>query len=403
MLKTFTRITLVSLLITPAYAIDEQMILEQLETLGKKELTFSFAYQLALKQDNYDIWHDLAKKYENIDTQFAAYLQAWKKAYQINTQETYEKFLELRPNSMFNLMAIHQIFELVKAKNSIEEYAKFIEKFGEKFPIAIEFIDAFNRIQELSFEKAKQFNTAEIFDEFIKAFPDAPHTKEAIELSFNLTKIKIEKELAEHPEQLEQIAKKLYGEARRIQDESGCQPKQYKTETTECKYELFYPALRNYTLLKLPIFDGSESAIKMRDREEKIAFEDALLTQQKRIEMSIHEMKDAVVNALTEQSKLLGIIIEQNKDLKITIDNHHKAISQQLEQIKQMNINLGGLNLDFSGSSLSYQPINAKDNLLSTIISTGVDVATNFIPGGFIIKKLIRYIPQVYRFSKHFI
>lgn len=40
---------------------------------------------------------------------------------------------------MFSLMAIHQIFELVKAKNSIEEYAKFIEKFGEKFSIPIEF------------------------------------------------------------------------------------------------------------------------------------------------------------------------------------------------------------------------------------------------------------------------
>jgi len=402
MLKILTGITLASILIVPVYAIDDQMILQQLETLGKHKLAFPLAYQLAQKQDNYEVWHNLAKQYNELDTQFAAYLQAWKKAEQINTQETYEKFLELRPDSMFNLMPIHRIFELVKAKNSIEDYAKFIEKFGEKFPIAIEFIVAFNKIQELSFEKAKQVNTVEIFDDFIKTFPDAPQTKEAIEISFNLAKTRIEKEIDSNPEKLEKTADKLYGEARRIQDESGCQPKQYQTK--ECKRELFLPALRNYTLLKLPLFDSTASAIKMRDREEKIAFEDALLDQQKRIENSIHEMKVAVVNALAEQSKLLGIIIEQNKDLKITIDNHYKAISQQLEQIKQTNINLGGLNLDLSGSSFGYQPSNAKnDSMVSSIISTGIDTLTTFIPYGGLVKTVIRSIPTIYRFAKRFI
>jgi len=402
MLKILTGIALASTLIVPAYAIDDQMILQQLETLGKHKLAFPLAYQLAQKQDNYEVWHNLAKQYNELDTQFAAYLQAWKKAEQINTQETYEKFLELRPDSMFNLMPIHRIFELVKAKNSIEDYAKFIEKFGEKFPIAIEFIVAFNKIQELSFEKAKQVNTVEIFDDFIKTFPDAPQTKEAIEISFNLAKTRIEKEIDSNPEKLEKTADKLYGEARRIQDESGCQPKQYQTK--ECKRELFLPALRNYTLLKLPLFDSTASAIKMRDREEKIAFEDALLDQQKRIENSIHEMKVAVVNALAEQSKLLGIIIEQNKDLKITIDNHYKAISQQLEQIKQTNINLGGLNLDLSGSSFGYQPSNAKnDSMVSSIISTGIDTLTTFIPYGGLVKTVIRSIPTIYRFAKRFI
>jgi len=410
MLKVLMGIVFASHLIAPVYAIDEEMILQQLETLGKRDLVFLLAYQLAQKQDNYEVWHNLSKQYNALDTQFAAYLQAWKKASQINTQETYEKFLELRPKSMFNLLAIHQIFELVKAKNSIEEYAKFIEKFGEKFPIAIEFIDAFNRIQELSFEKAKQLNTVEIFDEFIKTFPDAPQTKEAIELSFNLAKTKIEKELAEHPEQLEQIAKKLYGEARRIQDESGCQPKQY--ETKECKHELFLPALRNYKLLKLPLFDSSESAIKMRDREERIAFENELLAQQKRIEMSIHEMKDAVISALAEQSKLLGVIIEQNKDLKITIDNHYKAISKQLVQIQ--NINLALLKVDFRNSTWSfgktpneysnqkvgYFPALSKDN--NRIISM-IEAVADFIPPpyGTIVKitvRILRAIPTIIGF-----
>jgi hypothetical protein len=206
MLKVFTGIALASALIVPVYAIDDQMILQQLESLGKHKLAFPLAYQLAQKQDNYDIWHDLAKKYENVDTQFASYLQAWKKADQINTQETYEKFLELRPDSMFNLMPIHRIFELVKAKNSIEEYAKFIEKFGEKFPVAIEFIDAFNKIQELSFEKAKQINTVDVLYDFIKTFPNSPLLEEAIKVLSELEKNNLEKEIKDKsPEQLETI------------------------------------------------------------------------------------------------------------------------------------------------------------------------------------------------------
>ncbi len=394
MLKTLTGIAFATILIAPVHAITDQMILDQLETLGKKDLAFPLAYQLAQKQDNYDIWHDLAKKYENIDTQFASYLQAWKKAYQINTQETYEKFLELRPNSMFNLMAIHQIFELVKAKNSIEEYAKFIEKFGEKFPVAIEFIDAFNKIQELSFEKAKQLNTIEIFDEFIKTFPDALQTKEAIEISFNLAKTKIEKEIDSNPEKLEKIADKLYGEARRIQDESGCQPKQYQTK--ECQRELFLPALRNYKLLKLPLFDSTASAIKMRDREERIAFEDALLDQQKRIENSIHEMKVAVVNALAEQSKLLDKrfqeLIDGQKDLKLTLETHQKIMKEQLIQLNQINVNLEKEKLN---NTITFQmPTVQKHSFFSTLVSTGL----NAIPH----VRLINTIIQTIRFISNF-
>lgn len=391
--KAIKIIGLIGIVINPVYAITEQMILQQLEMLGKRESIFSFAYQLALKQDNYDIWHELAKKYEELDKQHAAYLQAWKKAYQINKLEIYEKFLELRPNSVFNLMAIHQIFELVKAKNSIEEYAKFIEKFGEKFPVAIEFVDAFNKIQELSFEKAKQLNTIEIFDEFIGTFPNAPQAPEANDLAFNLVKTKIEKELSEHPNQLQQIANKLYGEARRIQDESGCQPKQYQTK--ECKHDLFLPALRNYKLLKLPLFDSAESAIKMRDREEKIAFEDALLTQQKRIEMSIHEMKTEVINVLREQNKLLDKrfqeLIDGQKDLKITFETHQKIMKEQLTQLNQINVNLEKEKLD---NTITLQmPIIQKHSFFSTLVSTGLNVIPHI--------GLIKTIIQTIRFIKN--
>jgi len=388
MLKILTGIALASTLIVPVYAIDDQMILQQLETLGKHKLAFPLAYQLAQKQDNYEVWHNLAKQYNELDTQFAAYLQAWKKAEQINTQETYEKFLELRPDSMFNLMPIHRIFELVKAKNSIEDYAKFIEKFGEKFPIAIEFIVAFNKIQELSFEKAKQVNTVEIFDDFIKTFPDAPQTKEAIEISFNLAKTRIEKEIDSNPEKLEKTADKLYGEARRIQDESGCQPKQYQTK--ECKRELFLPALRNYTLLKLPLFDSTASAIKMRDREEKIAFENALLDQQKRIENSIHEMKTEVVNVLRKQNELLDKrfqeLIDGQKDLKSTFEIHQKIMKEQLTQLNQINVNLEREKLN---NTLTFQtPMVQNHSFFSKLVSTGF----NFILPGGLIKTVIQTI-----------
>lgn len=389
MLRKYLSITLLLMIIaiSPVYAINNQIILQQLETLGKHKLAFPIAYQLALKQDNYEVWHGLAKKYENIDTQFASYLQAWKKAEQINTQETYEKFLELRPNSLFNSLAIHRLFELVKAKNSIEEYAKFIEKFGEQFPVAIEFIDAFNKIQELSFEKAKQVNTVEIFDDFIKTFPNSPLLEEAIKVLSELEKNNLEKEIkGKSPEQLETIARKLYNEARKIEKES------------------LILAAPKYSLLNLPVFNVTKTVTEMLDREERKIFEAKLLQELGSIKTSIDDMKATIVDAIKEQSKLLGIIIEQNKDLKITIDNHYKAISKQLEQIKQTNINLGGLNLDLNGSSFSYQPSNAKNNeIVSSIISTGIDTLTNFIPYGGLVKTVIRSIPAIYRFAKRFI
>jgi hypothetical protein len=363
------------------------MILQQLETLNKRKLAFPIAYQLALKQDNYEVWHGLAKKYENIDTQYAAYFQTWKKAYQINTQETYEQFLELRPNSLFNVLVIHQIFELVKAKNSIEEYTKFIEKFGEKFPAAIEFVDAFNRIQELSFEKAKQMNSVEILYEFIKTFPNSPLLEEAIKMLSELEKNNLEKEIKDKsPDQLETIARKLYNEARKIEKES------------------LMLAAPKYSLLNLPVFNVTKTVSEMLDREERKIFEAKLLQELRSIKTSIDDMKATIVDAIKEQSKLLGIIIEQNKDLKITIDNHYNVVSKQLEQIKQMNVNLGGLNLDFSGSSLSYQPSNAKnDSTVSSIISIGIDTLTNFIPFGGLVKTIMRSIPTVYRFVKRLI
>jgi len=385
--KMIKIIGLIGIIINPAYAITEQMILQKLETQGKRELAFPLAYQLASKQENYDVWYDLAKKYEDLDKQHAAYLQAWKKAYQINTLETYEKFLELRPNSMFNLMAIHQIFELVKAKNSIEEYAKFIEKFGEKFPVAIEFIDAFNKIQELSFEKAKQINTVDVLYDFIKTFPNSPLLEEAVKVLSELEKNNLEKEIKDKtPEQLEIIARKLYNEARKIEEES------------------LILAAPKYSLLNLPIFNVTKPVTEMLDRKERKIFEEKLLQELGSIKTSIDDMKVTIVEALKEQSKLLGIIIEQNKDLKITIDNHYKALSQQLEQIKQTNINLGGLTVDLSGSSFSYQSNNlTNDKSIGSIISTGIDVLANFVPYGNLIKTTVRHIPTVYRFIKRFV
>jgi len=402
-LKQLLSIAFAMILLSPAYAIDEQMILEQLEQMGKKESAFPLAYQLAQKQNNYDNWHIVAKKYEDLDQYYIAYLQTWKKAKQINTQETYEKFLELRPHSMFNLWVISQIFELVKAKNSIEEYAKFIEKFGEKFP-SIEVIEAFYKIQELSFEKAKQINTVEIFDAFIQTFPDAPQTKEVIELAFNLAKRNLEQEtMQKTPEELENMARILFNEARKMQKTLGCASIQTE-ESKECNYSLFISVERKYQLLNLPIFNVTKTVTEALDREERLAFENALLNQQKRIETSINDMKTKVVNILKEQNKLLGeiadgqkILIQEQKELKTMLETHHKRIEERLNQVE---VNLGGLNVDLNHGSLNFRKVTPKGNgLLSKIVSTGL----NFVPYGSVIKVVTKSLSAVYGFIRHFI
>lgn len=84
-------------------------------------------------------------------------------------------------------------------------------------------------------------------------------------------------------------------------------------------------------LLNLPIFNVTETVTKMLEREERKIFEEKLFQELGSIKTSIDDMKITIVEALKEQSKLLGTIIKQNEDLKVTIDNHHKTLSQQLE------------------------------------------------------------------------
>ena len=156
--------------------------------LGESEEAYPFAYQLAIQQDSYTAWRKVAAQYAHSDDK--AFIQAWKKAKEINNEATYKDFITIRPNALLNLQAIHAIFELTKASNSIANYRQFMETF----PNAVESIEALLKIQELAFERAKQANVPLIYDTFVRTFQGATQISEAIELAFQAEKRILEKE-----------------------------------------------------------------------------------------------------------------------------------------------------------------------------------------------------------------
>jgi len=88
------------------HAIKDAEIVQGLETLGEWEAAYPLACQLAEKQDNYQAWRDIAKKYAEFDANNTAYLQAWQQVQLIDSQKAYqEDFFTLKPDSAFNVNA----------------------------------------------------------------------------------------------------------------------------------------------------------------------------------------------------------------------------------------------------------------------------------------------------------
>lgn len=168
-----------------ASSIDYEKIVQG---LGESEEAYPFAYQLAIQKNSYTAWRQVATQYAKSNDK--AFIQAWKKAKEINKESIYKDFLTIRPNALLNLQAIHAIFELTKAANTLANYRQFMETF----PYTVESIEAILKIQELAFERAKQADVPLMYDTFVRTFPGAKQIPEAIELAFQAEKREIETE-----------------------------------------------------------------------------------------------------------------------------------------------------------------------------------------------------------------
>ncbi len=279
--------------------------------LGESEEAYPFAYQLAIQQNSYAAWRKVAVQYAKLDDK--AFIETWKKAKEINKESTYKDFLTIRPNALLNLQAIHAIFELTKASNTLADYRQFMETF----PNAVESIEAMLKIQALAFERAKQANVPLMYDTFVRTFPGAKQIPEAIELAFQAEKRQIEKESAEWEADFKNnyqgkaptvktfVKWMLIDKARRLLNEA-------KVAESDGNQLV---AARKYRLLGLELFQQSE-----KRQIEQIPYDN-----------KINQFNASLINAIQHQMRFLQDNLTPATSLEnaITIYNHYAATIDQ--------------------------------------------------------------------------
>jgi WD40 repeat protein len=93
----------------------------------------------------------------------------------INTVDSYDKFMNIYPKSVYNKIAMKRIFEFYKQKKSISSYQKFLKKYkGSPF-----IKESQKTIYEMAFKDAKTKGTIESYNKFIFQYPKAPQVSDA--------------------------------------------------------------------------------------------------------------------------------------------------------------------------------------------------------------------------------
>jgi len=323
----------------PAWSIDHEKIVQGLEALGEYDAAYPFAYQLAQQKNTYSAWREVAAKYANSDTKGKAFLQAWRQAQALNQESIYKDFLKIRPNALLNIQAIHAIFELIKASNTMTDYVRFMKDF----PDAIDSVEALLKIQALAFERAKQAHDALVYDAFVTTFPGAKtQIPEAIELAFQAEKQMIEKEVKGWEEDFKNKKKSrgttpvdslinwaLEGKAGSLVNEAK----------SALRINNDLVAVRQYRLLGLERFKQTKTVTEELRQKSAREYEQSLEKQQAAIAKSMNEMKSSLVKAIQQQTQhLKSPIVDQTQKLDEVIDNYNRFVAQLAEQGKDKTI-----------------------------------------------------------------
>jgi hypothetical protein len=329
----YSLLLIAALISLPAWSLDNDKIVQGLEALGENDAAYPFAYQLALQQNTYPAWRNVAAKYTKSDTEGKAFMQAWRQAQALNQESIYKDFLKIRPNSLLNLQAIHAIFELTKASNTIADYQRFLEEF----PDAVESVEALFKIQALAFERAKQAHDPLVYDAFVTTFPGAKQIPEAIELAFQAEKQAFEKEVKGWEEDFKNhyagttpvetfISWMLEDKARGfVSDAESALKKNNKLV-----------AIRKYRLLALEIFKQTKTVTEELMRKTSQESHQWLESQQAELAKSINDIKYSLVETIQRQTQHLeSPFVDQEQKLEDVIASYNRFVAQQAEQFKQ--------------------------------------------------------------------
>ncbi len=327
-------------------AITDQQIIQGLEMLQEWEAAYPLVYKQAVEIDDYPSWRNLAAIYADYDTNDEAYVLTWNKARELDNEGAYQDFIKIRDVSPYNPIAIHRIFELRQALDTIQGYLDFIELF----PNSVEAVQAMLRIHEIAFSRAQEENVPEVYDAFIITFPEAKQVPEAIKLAFSAELDSLESETQPglldfksryySDENKERIARRIFNEGRVAEN---------------AKDELVMD--RKYRLLSQELFHDSEVFTEMLDRNERQAHEQRMILHQERIQGNIKTLKSAVVNELkTTASQLEDAIRDHNRRVKQQFQKVYDDVNQSFGRVdSQFSRLYGHINSQFGAISQAVE------------------------------------------------
>ncbi|ALG68966.1 hypothetical protein [Beggiatoa leptomitoformis] len=309
--------------VNPCQVSDKEKIIRLLNVAGETESATLCAFWLAMEQaqqtNNYEKWKAVAVKNPELDQQygFVAYLKTWQQAQQQQQVDTYKNFMQIKPNSRFNLNAIHAIYLLAKQQDKISAYRTFMTDF----PDTPQAVDALLRIHELAYAKAREKDTPEYYDAFILTFPDAVQVPEAINLAFEAEKKQILGKLADKKctlEEFDPLCDRLA---------NGLFNKMLKDELAT------HIRNREYLLLKEDLFQYTTTSSNAQAHKIVTKLLEDIKNQLDENNQKVDEMKQSVIALIiAEHKQLTGLIQQQGQELKTTIQTGNQQLTNTIQQ-----------------------------------------------------------------------
>ena len=385
-----------------AAAMTEKQQLEGLEAIHEWEAAYPLAFNIAQQGGSFDDWYRVAERYQSVDQNGLAYLKTWQLAEQSRREDHYRRFAQLTPKPPTVSLApaaVHRLFQTIDAHPDVDAYARFIQDF----PNYPESLAALTRVHGLLYAKAKAANTAEAYDRYAAAFPEAEQAKDAEAAAWRIEKDQLARALAgvdpSHREDgLNRVANQLLTQA--LQDEhAAADPAQtYRRLAAERKFHL---------LQETPEFNGTHALINALLRAEDIQRFQALSAQihseSAQTRQQIEQARLALVETVTEQAKALKQhITVQGQTLQAALEAYNQATDRRLDAIDS---GLGQLKtgLDDARRQLAAQQQDSACDDWTCALRIGLNVATDFLPGGAYAKfgaAMLTKIPAIKQFLR---
>lgn len=291
---------------------DQQSRLQSLLWVQKQGVTadrvLALVVDWAEEENSYAVWRAANQHFAAIDPQALLYDALWQVVEKIDQKQVYQDFMAVRADSPeHHRFAVYRQYALAEKANTVKAYRAFMSEYPE----SIEALAALQRVQTIAFQHIQKHKNPELYDLFVKTFPDAPQVPAARQAAYELLSEDMQRRLqsgGQHFENYQILANELYNQGWLAENAA----KQTSDPAEQAAQWLI--AKRNYALLEQH-FPGSNALSNYLQREENRAFHSAnqayqaamLQAQAAHLE-TLYAIHQEVIAAKNEISGLRGDI-----------------------------------------------------------------------------------------------